>query len=214
MKAYHYNRSGIVGPCKCGTDVKLAAYSVVGKPSRLRARGQLQDSPTPVVLGSGAYIGAHVVIEEGTRIGMGVTIDDGAVIESHVRIGKGAYIVHGARICTLARIEAGCVVGGFVADRSVIRANARVFGALLHAQADPAAPWDGTVERAPTVGRGAFVGYGAMVIGGVRIGARSYVCAGAIVTRDIPTDHIVIGVNGCTHRSRWVGRRLGEGVLP
>ncbi|HYS38533.1 MAG TPA: hypothetical protein VEO01_23185, partial [Pseudonocardiaceae bacterium] len=54
------------------------------------------------------------------------------------------------------------------------------------------------------------VGYGARVIGGVRVGPRSYVAAGAIVTRDVPPEHVVTGVNIQTPAARWTGRRLQD----
>jgi UDP-2-acetamido-3-amino-2,3-dideoxy-glucuronate N-acetyltransferase len=44
------------------------------------------------------------------------------------------------------------------------------------------------------VERGASLGSGVIVLGGVRIGARALVGAGAVVTRDVAPDSIVAGV--------------------
>jgi UDP-2-acetamido-3-amino-2,3-dideoxy-glucuronate N-acetyltransferase len=44
------------------------------------------------------------------------------------------------------------------------------------------------------VERGASLGSGSIVIGGVRIGARAIVGAGAVVTRDVRPDETVAGV--------------------
>ena len=44
------------------------------------------------------------------------------------------------------------------------------------------------------VERGASLGSGAVVLGGVRIGSGALVGAGAVVTRDVPADAVVAGV--------------------
>jgi acetyltransferase-like isoleucine patch superfamily enzyme len=43
------------------------------------------------------------------------------------------------------------------------------------------------------VGRGASIGAGAVILPGVRIGERAMVGAGAVVTRDVPSDVVVVG---------------------
>lgn len=45
-----------------------------------------------------------------------------------------------------------------------------------------------------TLERGCFVGAQAVILPGVRIGERSVVAAGAVVTRDVPADCVVAGV--------------------
>ena len=44
-----------------------------------------------------------------------------------------------------------------------------------------------------TVGSDVFIGSGALIMGGVRIGARSIVAAGSVVTKSVPTGAIVGG---------------------
>ncbi|MET8764876.1 hypothetical protein [Lentzea sp. NPDC004782] len=57
-----------------------------------------------------------------------------------------------------------------------------------------------------------MVGFGARVVGGVRIGPRSYVAAGAVVTKDVPAEHVVTGVNLQTPAECWSGERL-QGLI-
>ena len=47
--------------------------------------------------------------------------------------------------------------------------------------------------RQTTIRRGASIGAGAIILPGVTIGERSMVGAGAVVTRDVPADVIVVG---------------------
>ncbi|MGQ0776563.1 MAG: acyltransferase [Pseudonocardiales bacterium] len=54
------------------------------------------------------------------------------------------------------------------------------------------------------------VGYGARVVGGVRIGPQSYIAASAVVTKDVPPGHVVTDVNIQTPVERWQGRRLQD----
>ncbi|MBA2321649.1 MAG: hypothetical protein H0V89_10885 [Deltaproteobacteria bacterium] len=48
----------------------------------------------------------------------------------------------------------------------------------------------------------------------VSIGPRAYVAAGAVVTRDVPPDHIATGTNVLTPMSRWSGERLQTLIAP
>jgi serine acetyltransferase len=43
------------------------------------------------------------------------------------------------------------------------------------------------------------------VIGGIVVGSGSYVCAGAVVTKDIPRGVIVSGVNRISTPDEWHG---------
>ena len=50
-------------------------------------------------------------------------------------------------------------------------------------------------DRAPVIENGVFIGAGAKVLGGIRVGQGSVIGANAVVTRDIPPGSTVIGVN-------------------
>lgn len=53
----------------------------------------------------------------------------------------------------------------------------------------------GTPRHDPiTIGRGCWIGAGATVLGGVTIGERSIVAAGAVVTKDMPANALIGGV--------------------
>jgi len=67
-----------------------------------------------------------------------------------------------------------------------------VFGHLIHRQTNTQLPWDesNTPEASAVVEDDSFVGFDAQVIGGVKLGPRAYICAGALVTRDVPADHV------------------------
>lgn len=59
------------------------------------------------------------------------------------------------------------------------------------------------VSKPITLKRGAWIGAGAMVLGGVTVGEGAVIAAGVIVTRDVPPGAIVVGA-----ASRELPRRL------
>jgi len=116
-------------------------------------------------------------------------------------------VIYRAQVCNEAKIGIACVIGGFVAERVVVGDGARVFGKIVHSQHNPAVGWDArdAVEPSAVVEAGAFIGFDALVIGGITIGMRAYVCAGAVVTRDVPARHVAYGVNKVLPFEQWHG---------
>jgi acetyltransferase-like isoleucine patch superfamily enzyme len=49
------------------------------------------------------------------------------------------------------------------------------------------------IAKPIVIGDGVWIGFGAIVLGGVTIGDRSVIGAGAVVSKDVPPDSIVVG---------------------
>jgi len=82
-------------------------------------------------------------------------------------------------------------------------------GVLFINDPDPRATTNGALQTeadwrvAPTlVRRGASLGSGAVILGGVEIGEGALVGAGAVVTRDVPAGSVVAGVPARVLRQR------------
>lgn len=194
-----------------GVGVSIGEFSVIGRPTRLRytpegipVKGELNNS-NKTVISSGCYIGTHVLIESGARVGEGCVIESRTTIESEVILGTKCFIVHGSLIGSGANIGSECIISGLVSERTVIGNRCRVLGKLIHSQRDPAAHWDDLVEDAPTLEDNVFVGNDALIIGGVHLAHHTYVVAGAIVTKSVPSFHIAKGVNVFMPVSKWTG---------
>jgi UDP-3-O-[3-hydroxymyristoyl] glucosamine N-acyltransferase len=161
----------------------------------------------------GTEVHADAWIGEFTTIGQGATIGAASVIEDFASVGPRSVI--GPRVVVTSRSTVGlgatvgpdCVINGFVCDNSQIGAGCKVSGELIHRQLDPSPGWDDpeAEEPAPMVGDGAFIGWRAVIVGGVNIGAGAYVCAGALVTRDVPAGYVACGRNEIMHPSAWPG---------
>jgi len=120
-------------------------------------------------------------IGDGTRIGTFVEIQRGAVIGARCKIQSHSFVCDGVTIGDEVFVGHGVM---FVNDK---RPAATAAGGALQTEAD----W--TLLRS-VVEDGASLGSGAVVLGGVRIGAGALVGAGAVVTRNVPAGATVVGV--------------------
>jgi UDP-2-acetamido-3-amino-2,3-dideoxy-glucuronate N-acetyltransferase len=120
-------------------------------------------------------------IGDETRIGPYVEIQRDAVIGARCKIQSHSFI------CTGVEIEDEVFVGHgtlFINDKFP---RSTTEDGALKTEAD----WQ--LERT-IVERGAALGSGAVVLGGIRIGARALVGAGAVVTQDVGPGETVAGV--------------------
>ena len=120
-------------------------------------------------------------IGDDTRVGPFVEIQRGAVIGARCKIQSHSFI------CTGVEIEDEVFVGHGVLFINDKFPRATTATGALKAEDD----W----VLAPTVvERGAALGSGSVVLGGIRIGRGALVGAGAVVTRDVAPGETVAGV--------------------
>jgi UDP-2-acetamido-3-amino-2,3-dideoxy-glucuronate N-acetyltransferase len=120
-------------------------------------------------------------IGENTRIGPFVEIQRGARVGANCKIQSHTFICEGVLIADEVFVGHGVL---FINDKTPRAATGE--GTL-----QTAADWELMETR---VERGASLGSGAVVMGGVTIGERALVGAGAVVTRDVGADEVVAGV--------------------
>jgi acetyltransferase-like isoleucine patch superfamily enzyme len=115
-------------------------------------------------IGAMSQIGPFVEIQRGVTIGERVKVQSHAFICEGVTIEDDVFIGHGVM---------------FVND------------AFPRAQLPPGAP--PFVPQPVLIARGASIGSNATILGGITVGERAMVGAGAVVTRDVPAGAIVAG---------------------
>ena len=120
-------------------------------------------------------------IADGSRIGPFVEIQRGAAIGARCKISSHSFICAGVEIGDEVFVGHGVVFVNDKYPRSVDESGALQTGE------------DWTLLRT-TVRDGASIGSRAVVLGGVTIGERAIVGAGAVVTRDVPSDTTVAGI--------------------
>jgi acetyltransferase-like isoleucine patch superfamily enzyme len=186
---------------------QIAPTAVLGNRFRPLLDGRQVEVSRETVIGAGVWIGQFAAIGQGVTIGRNSLVEDYVGIGALTSIGDRVVVATRARIGLDVTIGNDSVIKGHIGDGARIGAGCRVAGDLIHRQLDPSLAWDdpGSEEPAPVVGDGAFVGWHAVVIGGVNIGAGAYVCAGALVTRDVPAGFIASGRNEIAHPGEWPG---------
>ena len=120
-------------------------------------------------------------IGDRTRIGAFVEIQAGAVIGSSCKISSHTFICDGVEIQDDVFVGHGV---RFVNDK---------YPRATTDDGAPKTPGDWPLQQT-VVERGASLGSGVVVLGGVRIGAGALVGAGAVVTHDVPPNGTVMGV--------------------
>jgi len=150
-----------------------------------------------VRLGKHVYIGDGVVIYQDRDggpvvLGEGVTLHDGTIIE----IGPGGSLSIGAYTHIQPRCQINAYESAIEIGRGVQVAPGCAFYSYDHGMAqDIPMSHQALHSKGPiTVDNDAWLGVGAIVLSGVRIGKGAVVGAGAVVTQEVPDGAIVAGI--------------------
>jgi UDP-2-acetamido-3-amino-2,3-dideoxy-glucuronate N-acetyltransferase len=119
-------------------------------------------------------------IGDDTKIGAFVEVQKNASIGARCKISSHSFVCEGVTI------EDEVFVG-----HGVVFTNDKHPRATTQGQLQTEANW---VVVPTLVRKGASIGSGAVILCGITIGRRAMIGAGAVVTRDVPDDAIVIGV--------------------
>jgi UDP-3-O-[3-hydroxymyristoyl] glucosamine N-acyltransferase len=150
-----------------------------------------------IIIEDNVVIGAFCVIHFGAVIKTGADIDHYCKIGAESVIGERTKILYGKHVYDEARIGSDCIIGGHVADRTIIEDQVTYMGEIAHSHRDATQDWDTTVEESPIIYKGSVVGVNALIIGGRKIGPCAYVGAGEIVRTDVGEGMILM--KGQTH---------------
>lgn len=175
--------------------------SVIGHPSPeefglfTKYLGTRQDVQMDHFVSANTIIGKNCILRSGTVVYSGTEIGDrldcghNVVIRENCKVGNDVYILPGTQIHALVKIGNNVRLFGFLSNRSVVEDDATMLGTMAHKYRIKR----GAVEIAPIVKRGATVGMGAILIGGVTIGENAFVGANAVVTRNVEPNTTVVG---------------------
>ena len=142
-------------------------------------------------------VASNVVLGKGVRIAhpnlvnlYGCCIGDEVTIGPFVEIQDNCWIGHGCKISSHSFI-----CGGVVLEDEVIIGHGVIFGNDIYPAMSGDADQDcDDIQLIPTrVGRGAVVGSNVTIVAGTTIGEGAMICAGAVVTTDVPAYAVAAG---------------------
>ena len=180
-------------------------------------------APHTVQLAADTKFGRDVVVEPYVVFGPGVTVEDGALIRSFSHLEK-AHVGRGASVGPYARLRPGANlgekarIGNFVeikestiGDRTAVNHLTYIGDSTVGEGANIGAGtitcnYDGVKKHRTEIGDGAFIGSNSALVAPVKIGARSYVGSGSVVTQDVPDDSLAISRARQTVKEGWATR--------
>jgi acetyltransferase-like isoleucine patch superfamily enzyme len=172
-------------------DAQLDDFVILGKPPRGKKPGELALSfgagcviRSHSIIYAGNSIGANfqtghsVLIREENIIGDDVSVGTQSVVEHHISIGNGVRLHTRVFVPEYSVLGDGCWLGP-----GVMVTNARY----------PRS--EGVKDRliGAHIEEGAIIGANAVLLPGVRIGARALIGAGSVVTKDVAPGMVVAG---------------------
>src|SRR6476620_9108266 len=162
----------------------------------LTPTGRRWRSDGPFFLGQGLELKIEPRAE--VRFGRFVWIGDGSKIRCHegvVEIGDKTVVGQECTISAYQRVRIGqqCVI----ADRAM-------FIDFDHGMVEVERPIrvQGIYKRETIVGSNVWIGYGACILRGVRVGDNAVIGTSAVVTKDVPANAVVAGVPAKVIRMR------------
>ena len=175
--------------------VKIGRDTVIWPNTYLRGK---------TVIGEGCVIGPNTIAED-TTVGdfceILAAVMDRAVVEDNVGIGPFARLRKGAHLCK------GVHMGNFgEVERFDPRSRHEDGSFLVHRQCHDrredvnigagtvTCNFDGVRKNPTEIGEGVFIGSDTMLVAPVKLGAHSHTGAGAVVTKDVEPDTLVVGV--------------------
>lgn len=171
---------------RLGRRVTIMDFAVLGLPNYYQDIFT-HDRHKLIRIGDHCRIYPWALIYEGATLEASVVMEERTTVGSLTTVGANTRIVYQAQVNDKVVIGKDCVIGGFVADNCKIGRGCSVFGALVHRyQNHNTVAWDTTDEPGPVLEDGVVVGWGAVIVGGVRIGARAHILPNVLVTEDVP----------------------------
>lgn len=129
-------------------------------------------------IGEGTRIWAFAHVLPGANIGRGCNICDGVFIENDVAVGNNVTVKCGVQLWDGVTLEDDVFVGPNATFTNDLRPRSKAY---------PDAFLRTLVEK------GASIGANATILPGIRIGRNAMVGAGAVVTRSVPPNAVVVG---------------------
>ena len=153
-------------------------------------------------IGRDCTLGPNTVVEDST-IGDGcsvfASVVRGSVLESGVDVGPfshvraGSRLASGVHIGSHAEVKSSSLGPGTKSSHFSYIGDADIGANVNIGAGTVTCNYDGTAKHKTTIGNGAFIGSDSMLVAPVSVGPGATTGAGAVVTKDVPADALVVG---------------------
>lgn len=193
----------ILGPTVIGENSLVGRNVIVGYPARKSIKGFQFPSPFSIEkydsISKGAKVGRNCIIRSGTVIYEIASIGDGVETGHNVLIREGSVVGEKTLIGSSTQLDGTVKVGKNVKVQSnVYIPHLTVIGDGVFIAPNVCFINDPypTSKRltGAVVEKNAIIGANSSIMAGVRIGENAVVGAGAVVTRNVPANTVVMGV--------------------
>lgn len=155
-----------------------------------------------------ADVDERAVVADTAKVWHLAQVREDAVVGENCIIGRGAYIDAGVVLGDNCKVQNNALVyapavledGVFVGPAAVFTNDSFPRAINPDGSLKSASDWESV---GVTARRGAAIGAGSIVLGGVEVGEWSLVAAGSVVTKDVASHALIVGVPA--RRIGWVG---------
>ena len=154
-------------------------------------------------IGEGCEIGPNTIIND-SQVGSGCTILasvlEKATVEDHVEIGpyahlrKGAYLASGVHMGNFGEVKNSYLGPGTKMGHFSYIGDATIGEEVNIGAGTITCNFDGVRKNPTQIGDGAFIGSDTMLVAPVTLGDGARTGAGAVVTKNVPPDTLVVGM--------------------
>jgi bifunctional UDP-N-acetylglucosamine pyrophosphorylase/glucosamine-1-phosphate N-acetyltransferase len=155
------------------------------------------------VIGEGCIIGPNTVAVDST-VGdfceIQAAVMEGALVEDNVGVGpfarlrKGAHLCKGVHMGNFGEVKDSTLGAGTKMGHFSYIGNASIGEDVNIGAGTVTCNYDGVRKNPTEIGEGVFIGSDTMLVAPVKLGAHSRTGAGAVVTKDVEPDTLVVGV--------------------
>ena len=181
-----------------GPGCEVQAGAILGKsPSLARASTAPRAALPGLEIGDGAVVCCGAIVFAAASIGAGVIIGDQsyvrerAVIGERTVIGRGSCVDNDVQVGARVKVQTDVYLTAY----SIVEDDVFVGPGVCTTNDDTMSRHDREYKlRGAVIRRAARVGGGSVLTPGVEVGEEAFVAAGAVVTKDVPSRAVVMGV--------------------
>lgn len=154
-------------------------------------------------IGEGNVIGPNTIIRD-TKVGNGckilASVLEGALLENDVDMGpfarlrKGAHLGNHVHMGNFGEVKDSYLAEGVKMGHFSYIGNAQIGANTNIGAGTITCNYDGEKKHATEIGEGVFIGSDTMLVAPLKLGDGSRTGAGAVVTKNVPADTLVVGM--------------------